>query len=111
MSFSFTLRARTVAAALALAAVEMDRVVQTQPAHAADRNTVLDAVERQVGLFGTVAADKHVVLNVNGSLSTTGVPGADDFTILSANVGVNVSLIAADSDATWHPPLREAPEA
>lgn len=113
MSFSFSLRARTVAAALAIAAAEMDKVVQSQPTHTADRDTVLATVKGQLGHVEKAAEGQHVLLSVSGSVSWRGVgpgtatPASDDFAITGANVSVNVYLIPADADGNHYPPVRE----
>lgn len=117
MSFSFGFRARNVAAALAIAAQEMDRVVQSQPMHEADKASVLAAVQAQVGLIAGAAEGKHVVLSVSGSLgwrgtaAGTAAPASEDFAITSANVSVSAYLMDENAGGTHVPALREAPEA
>lgn len=70
MSYSITLRAATVAAALALAASRFDaEVVASQPPHKADRDAALKNVEAALGTLSRVPGEgEQIVVQMHGSV-------------------------------------------
>jgi len=89
MSYSFSIRAATKAAAIAAAAVKLDEVVAQQPIHKVDRDQALAAVEAFVNILPDDEA-KDVAVIVNGSV---GWVGSTDTTICSAGVGINAGHV------------------
>jgi hypothetical protein len=107
MSYSFHFRARTIAAALAIAASEMDKVVESQPVHAHDRDVALAAIKAQAELVAPQADDtQHVNVSVSGSLGWSG-SYPDAYKLTAGNTSVNVYLMPADAKGDYLPALRE----
>ena len=89
MSYSFIVRAKDKVEARAMVAAEFEKVVQSQPIHAADRAQALAAV----GAFLDLLVDDdsmNVQVNVHGSVSWLFEQPA---TLISAGVGISVALI------------------
>lgn len=91
MSFSFNVRAATIAAAAALATAEMDKVVEQQPGHAADRDAVLATIDTYAKML-TDDESRDIAISASGSLGGDYQDGA--FTRISgATIGVNVLAV------------------
>lgn len=88
MSYSFSVRGSNKSEALQKAKDEFDRVVQTQPAHQADRDQAIAATEAFVNVL-TDDDTKDIALNVTGSVSWR---DADGKQITSAGVSVWAGL-------------------
>lgn len=93
MSFSFTVRAATTALALAAVAVELDKVVAAQPAHAHDAEAVKETAARYASLLSE-DAEKDVVIACNGWAEWQGTDAEPHF--VGVNVGVNVRHLARE---------------
>lgn len=87
MSYSFNVKAATKSDALAAVAVEMDKVVVSQPVHAADKQPAQDVARTFVGMLRDPGEGESVSVNVWGSLSWEA-----EGVFTSANVGVNASI-------------------
>lgn len=87
MSYSFNVRGASKAEALALVSSELDKVVEVQPIHEADRAKALTVVESFMELIEDI--DGHAV-----SVSVSGYLSAVDGALRNASVNVNVGLIA-----------------
>ena len=67
MSYSFSVKAASKAEAKAAVAREFDRVVETQPIHARDREAALANANAVIDLLADQAPDGHVIaVNCNG---------------------------------------------
>lgn len=91
MSYSFTVVGADKAAALVAVAREMEKVVQQQPVHAADR----DAAERTAAAFVDLLPTddtKDVSVSVNGWLQWTGSAQEENYSITSGSCTVTASL-------------------
>ena len=93
MSFSFTVRAATTALALAAVAVELDKVVAAQPAHAHDAEAVKETAARYAALLPEDET-RDVVLACHGYVEYHGTDAAPEF--VGVNVGVNVRHLARE---------------
>lgn len=90
MSYSFSIRAATKAAAIAAAAVKLDEVVAQQPVHKVDRDQALAAVEAFVNILPDDEA-RDVSLSVHGSVGWMGSTDGEH-SICNASVGVSAGL-------------------
>ena len=96
MSYSFNVRAATLALALTAVADKMAEVVAQQPVHKIDEATV-NAQAAAVGALLTEAeSDRDVVFYVSGSISTASTSeGAPPF-VTGVNVSVGAHLVARE---------------
>lgn len=99
MSYSFSVQTKTKELALEQVAAKLDEVVAAQPIHSHDRQQASEAV----ACFLTVLPDnvdgKDFCVNVNGSVSWTGIQGGEDpVVITNASISVYCSLIDAAVD-------------
>lgn len=95
MSYSFTVRAATVTAALAACVAELDKVVEQQPIHEADRAGAEEAIKGMLGALATTPGEnEEVLVAVNGYVSWKGSLGSEDnpAVVTSANVTVGASI-------------------
>lgn len=69
MSFSLSVRAPTIAAALAAAAVKLDEVVVQQPTHSVDREAIGLVAAAYCDMIGKDDETTDVQINLSGSLS------------------------------------------
>lgn len=94
MSFSFSVLAATMAAALVMVDEKVDEVVASQPVHAADA----EAIKATARAYAALVEEKDghdVSINVNGYVSWEGTLGGDDpVTIRGATISVSVGLAA-----------------
>ena len=97
MSYSFSARGATKADVIAKVSAELDKVVVSQPIHAADRAQAQAAVEAFVAVIPENADGKDFYVSVSGSVGWSGNLGAADCTITSASVNVGASLIAKEA--------------
>jgi hypothetical protein len=82
VSYSFGARAADKGALRATIEAEMDKVVASQPVHAADKAAVLAVADAYLDLLGAQPEGQDIVVSVHGSL---GWNKPDEFT--SVNVG------------------------
>lgn len=85
MSYSFTVHAASKAEALDLVEAEFEKVVQSQPVHAADKEQAQAAAAAFIELMPD-DADKDVHVTVNGSIAWTGLNDDPSFTAASCSV-------------------------
>lgn len=86
MSYSFSARGATREALMTAVAAELDKVVEAQPIHKADREQAYNAVE----WFAHIVPEtdgKDLSASVSGSVSST------EDAITAASVNVSVSLV------------------
>lgn len=86
MSYSFTVRAASLAAALAAAAAEFDKIIETQPAHAKDKDAALVNAANVANCVGE-RAEHDVVIAMHGSVSWN-TANPDALTACSASASV-----------------------
>lgn len=91
MSYSFNVRAATLAAAVVAVAAELDKVVAAQPIHAADHSAALETAKAFIGLCAEPGDGQEVSVSVNGYVSRY---DRDDDAFSGASVGVTVGLVA-----------------
>lgn len=91
MSYSFSAKGNTKAETIAAVAAELDKVVTSQPVHAADRDQALAVATAFVNLLPE-DADKDVSISVSGSLGWTGTYPASHV-VSNAQVNVYASLV------------------
>lgn len=89
MSYSFTVKAATKAEVLAAVAVEMDKVIASQPVHAADKDLVLAHAATVVG-FLPDDPSRDISVGCNGYLSWTAQPAEEHISGVSVNCGANL---------------------
>lgn len=96
MSYSFSVRGATIAIALAVAKVEMDRVVAAQPLHAHDAEAALATAKTMAELL-PVDETQDVRLSLNGWLQWEGIvqEGVQP-KFIGASVGASASLVAKE---------------
>jgi hypothetical protein len=92
MSYSFIVRAANKAEAKQLVSDELQKVVDAQPTHKADRAQAQAVAEAFIDVLEDDET-KSVQVNVHGSVAWIGV--TDDPSFTSASVGVTASLIDA----------------
>lgn len=91
MSYSFNVRAATVALALAAAGEAFAKVVESQPVHATDQAPAIDAARVFAELLHPDES-KDVVITMSGYLSWPNQPEPGDFPLFSGtsfSVSVN----------------------
>lgn len=94
MSYSITVRAATVALAMAALADKFDaEVVKPQPVHAKDREPALAAAKSFTDLLGPQPEDHEVTITMNGSLGWQGTSTDPDFTWASYGVSGGYSYV------------------
>lgn len=91
MSFSFTVTAASKAEALVKIEEQFASVVQSQPTHAADQQTVTAAAAASVNTLVDPSETEVVYVSVSGSL---GWRGEGEFT--SASLSVTASIRPAE---------------
>lgn len=95
MSYSFTVKKATKTEALEAVAIELQRVVESQPSHAIDKDHAMAVATTFVGLLPDDDT-KDVWVSVNGSIGWRGTWGVDQV-ITSAGVGVSAQLWNRDT--------------
>jgi len=93
MSYSFSVRAASKAAAVEKVAEELAKVVQSQPVHAADRQQAEAAAGSMLAVFPEPTDEQDITVSVSGWLSWTG-SYPDSHVISQASVTVAVGLAA-----------------
>lgn len=68
MSFSYQVRGASKADAMSKAVAEMAKVIEAQPVHAHDADSVQAVVETYVGLLPEPSPEQDVVIGISGSL-------------------------------------------
>lgn len=96
MSYSFSVRGITLAAALAAAAVRFDDEITRQPIHSRDKDTALGAADAAGKLLGPQPDGQVVILQMSGSVSWSGGTGDANTPLLGANVSVGVYYTIAN---------------
>ncbi|MDB5555449.1 MAG: hypothetical protein JWL86_5433 [Rhizobium sp.] len=92
MSYSFSVRGVSKADVKEKAKAELDKVVSSQPVHAADREQAQAAINQFVDVLPDPTDKQDVSVYVSGSLGWTGTLGADDQLFTSASVNVQAGL-------------------
>ncbi len=96
MSYSFTVRAASVTLALAACVAELDKVVEQQPVHEADRAGAEEAVK---GMLGALAAKpgegEEVVVSVSGWVQWQGSMGSEDNPAVVSSSSINITASIA----------------
>lgn len=87
MSYSFSACGATKAEVMAMVVAELDKVVESQPIHAADRKQAQVAAEAIVGTLADPSEKQEVLVTVSGYLTW-----ASGNAISTANVNVTASL-------------------
>lgn len=95
MSYSVGARAATRAEVVEKIVAALDKVVENQPIHAADRAQAQAAAEAFLGVIPDANENQEFALSVSGSVSWSG-SGADSV-ITSASVNVSASLVAKEN--------------
>lgn len=97
MSYSFNVRGATVALALAAASTAFAKVVQDQPAHAADMEPALGTASVFADLL-TPDESKDVAISMNGYLNWKSTQTPDHTPeFCGASVTVSVNQVTRDS--------------
>ena len=94
MSYSFSVRAVTAAAAIAAVGTKFDEVVASQPVHANDRDAAVAAATAYIGLLAEPGADQEIAVTVDGWVQWTHQEGVDPTAFTGAYVNVQASLAA-----------------
>jgi hypothetical protein len=87
MSYSFNVRSAGKDAARAAVAAELDKVVEAQPVHSADRNNAEDCFSAMIELIGEPSAGQDVSVSMNGYVQTI------DGTATGVSVGVTIHIV------------------
>lgn len=91
MSYSFNVRAATKAEAKLKVAVELDKVVASQPVHSTDREQAMAAATAFIDMLADAGEQQEIAVSVNGWLSWSGeTPVGTGFS--GSCVGVSASL-------------------
>jgi hypothetical protein len=93
MSYSFIVRAVDKADAALKVAAELDKVVEAQSIHAADRHQAEAAAVAFIGLLPDDDT-KAVQVNLHGSVGFEGTADAPKF--INASVGISASLVSKE---------------
>lgn len=93
MSYSFSVRAASVAALVAAASVEFDRIVASQAPHAKDRPAALATIEGIANVITAPADGADYQATVSGSLGGAWTNNTIE-TVRSCNLSVNVTIAA-----------------
>lgn len=96
MSYSFGVKGKTKAEAIAAVAAELDKVVAAQPIHAADRDQALATATAFVNTLPE-NGEKDVSVSVSGSVGWEGT--YPDHSLTSAQVNVYASLMKREEAA------------
>ena len=91
MSYSFSVRGLTKDEARAAVAAEFDKVVASQPDHAADRDAAQAAAGAFIAALRDVADGEYVGVSVSGSLSWQGTDEPHAYTGASVNVSAYIA--------------------
>jgi len=91
MSYSFSVRASSKSEVGAQVAAEFDKVVASQPVHAADKQAVNDAAQAFVGILRDPGEGEYVGVSVSGSLTWSAPDDAANFTGSSISVSAYVA--------------------
>lgn len=94
MSYSFTVHAATLAAAIALAAEKLDQAAEIQPPHARGKEAALANAEAIGALLGPQPEGQDVVLTMNGHLAWV-----VDGELTHASLGASVSYMPPPTEA------------
>jgi hypothetical protein len=102
MSYSFTVKGRTVAKALENAAAAFDKMAETQTIHKRDRDAHLANVSNLGNLLGAKRDDQVVVIAMNGSLGWSGSfdEKAPENVLITSSSG-SASVYYTDENATF----------
>ena len=94
MSYSFTVRAETKTDTLRKVAEELDRIVDQQPVHAADRQQAFAVAEAFIEIIPDDATMDYSV-SVSGYVSWKGTLGSgEDISLTTASINASASLVA-----------------
>ena len=91
MSFAFNVKGKEKSQLIALALIELDKVVAQQAVHALDKDAIIKAAEVYVETLPTNLDNGHdYVLAINGSVI------AYDSDIAGCNVGINLAIVKSE---------------
>jgi len=88
MSYSFTVRAASKEEAISKVAAELDKVVELQAVHAADREQAQTAAEAFIAVVPDPKDDQDLSVSVSGSLTST-VAG-----VVGGSISVSAEVVA-----------------
>lgn len=94
MSYSFSVRARTVAAAIALAAEKLEQAAEIQPPHARGKEAALANAEALGALLGPQPEGQEVALTMSGHLAWV-----VDGELTDASLGASISYMPSPVEA------------
>ena len=97
MSYSFSVRGATKAEAIEKVAAELNKVVASQPIHAADSVQAQAAAEAFLNVIPSNVDGEGFYVSVSGSVGWSGNLGTPECTITSASVNVSASLITKET--------------
>lgn len=92
MSYSFSARGATRESVIEVVAAELDKVVDAQPIHAADREQAAATVAAFLAIVPDASDAEDYCVYVSGSISYTGGTGEPDI-VRGASVNVGASLL------------------
>lgn len=90
MSYSFSAKGATKAAAKAAVAAEFDKVIASQPVHAADKAAAIATAEAMIDVTREPAEGEEVRVSVSGYLQWQGQMDEGQFIGANVNVGAFV---------------------
>lgn len=94
MSYSFSVRAKSKLAALEAAAKEMDRIIESQPAHAKDRHLLANNLEAQVKLVRELEEGESYQVSGNGYMVWEGTgPEGLPLRVNTVSCGAALSIV------------------
>lgn len=94
MSYSFNVRAATLAAAVTAVSAKFDEVVSAQPVHANDRDAAVAAATALTGLCVEPGENEEVSVSVSGWLQwRAGDGAAEPHEFIGGNVSVQASIV------------------
>jgi len=97
MSYSFSVRGATKAEVIEKIGAELNKVVLSQPIHAADRVQAQAAAEAFLGVIPGKSDNQDFYISVSGSVGWNGILGTADQVLTSAGVSVSANLVAKEA--------------
>ena len=94
MSYSFNVRTADKASVADALAAEFDKVVASQPVHAADREVALATAAAVLGVIAAPGDGQDISVNVSGWLQWTGSGPDNPEAFGGCNVSVSASNVA-----------------
>ena len=91
MSYSFSFTAASKSEAKERVATELDKVVESQPMHAADREQAAAAADAFIDLVPEPKDDQAIYVSMSGSVSWTGDQDNRNVTGGAVNISASIS--------------------